>query len=84
MGAYILVTVDYKLLKEKGLTQHEVANKLSNHDFVEEVAMITGASDIILKVRVSNMSELDNFVTKYLRNVDGVERTQTSVVLSTF
>ena len=84
MGAYILVTVDYKLLKEKGLTQHEVANKLSKHDFVEEVAMITGASDIILKIRVSNISELDNFVTKYLRNVDGIERTQTSVVLSTF
>lgn len=84
LEAFILITVDYKLLKEKDLTQHEVAGKLSKHEFVEDVAMITGVSDIVVKVRVSNITELDNFVTKYLRNIDGIEKTQTSIVLSTF
>ena len=84
MSVYILITVDYKLLKKKGRTQHELAQLLAKNEFVEEVAMITGASDIILKVRVSSIDQLDYFVTKYLRTIDGVERTQTSLVLSSF
>ena len=84
IAAYVLVSVDYKLLREKGATQHQLAAQLRKHEYVEEVAMITGASDIILRVRVGTIAQLDEFVTRYLRNIDGVEKTQTSVVLSLF
>lgn len=82
ISAYILVTVDYKLLKEKKLSQHELAKQLKEHEFVEQTSMVTGGSDIILRVRVKDITELDNFVTRYLRNVDGIERTQTMVILN--
>ncbi len=84
VAAYIQIIVDYKLLKEKKLSQHELAKKLKQHEFVEEAAMITGGTDIIIKVRVKNVDELDNFVTKYLRNIEGIEKTQTMVVLHEF
>lgn len=82
LAAYILVTVDYKALKASKTTQHELAEKLRKHSAVEEAAMITGASDIILKVRVENVDKLDEFVTKYLRNINGIEKTQTAVILN--
>lgn len=82
--AYIQVIVDYKSLREKGITQHELAKVLKQFDFVEEVAIVTGGVDIIIKVRVKDVDELDDFVIKRLRNINGIEKTQTMVVLSEF
>ncbi len=82
ISAYIQIIVDYKLLKEKKMSQHELARKLKAHESVEEAAMVTGGTDIIIKVGVKDIDELDNFVTKYLRNIEGIEKTQTMVVLN--
>ncbi|MDO8740514.1 MAG: Lrp/AsnC family transcriptional regulator [Candidatus Woesearchaeota archaeon] len=84
LAAYVLITVDYKSLREIKLTQHDMAKKLKAHEFVEAAAMVTGGTDIIIKIRVKDIDQMDEFVTKYLRNVDGIERTQTMVILSEF
>jgi DNA-binding Lrp family transcriptional regulator len=84
ISAYILITVDYKFLKKRGISQHDLARNLKKYDFVEEVSMITGVSDIIIKTSVENIDQLDELVTKELRNIDGIEKTQTMIVLSSF
>ena len=82
ISAYILIVVDYKLLKENRISQHELTKKIRQNEFVEEAAMVTGGTDIIIKIRVKNVDELDYFVTKYLRNINGIEKTQTMVILN--
>ena len=82
IAAYILITVDYKALKQAKTTQHELSKRLKNNVAVEEAAMITGTSDIILKVRVEDIEKLDKFVTVDLRNINGIEKTQTAIVLN--
>ena len=82
ISAYILIVVDYKSLKESKITQHDLAKTLVQFDFVEEAAIVTGSIDIIIKVRVKDIDELDNFVTKKLRNINGIEKTQTMVILN--
>lgn len=84
LAAYVLVTVDYKLLKEIKSSQHDLAQKLKKLESVEETAMVTGGTDIIIKIRVKDIDEMDNFVTVYLRNIEGVEKTQTMVILHEF
>ncbi|SRR3989344_4772746 len=84
VAAYVSMTVDYNLLKRKGMTQQELAAKLRQYEFVDEVDMITGTSDIVVKIRTTDISQLNEFVTKYMRNMEGVERTQTSVILESF
>ena len=84
VAAYVSITVDYNLLKRKRISQQQLATRLRQHEFVDEVDMITGTSDIIVKIRTPDISQLNEFVTKYLRNMDGVERTQTSVILEAF
>ena len=82
VSAYILITVDYKLLKEIKTTQYELAKKLNLHKIVESVDMVTGTHDIIIRVATNNIEELNEFVTKYLRNLNGIEKTETMIVLS--
>ena len=84
VAAYVSMTGDYNLLKRKGMTQQELAAKLRQYEFVDEVDMITGTSDIVVKIRTTDISQLNEFVTKYMRNMEGVERTQTSVILESF
>lgn len=84
LSAYVLITVDYRVIKEKGLTQHDIAKNLRKHELVEEVDMITGTHDIIIRVRASDMEQMDEFVTRYLRRVDGIDKTETIMILSEF
>ncbi len=79
--AYILIKVDYATLKAKGMTQQALALKLKHRNDVEDVALVTGLRDIIMKVRVSNIEELNQFVTRDLRTIYGVKSTETMVVL---
>jgi len=82
IAAYILITVDYKRLKEIKKSQYELAQRLLRNPLVESSAMVTGESDIIIKIRCSSVDELNEFVTIYLRNLEGVEKTQTAIVLN--
>ena len=50
---------------------------------VQEVHIITGNWDLLLKVRVRDVEELGKFIVDRLRLVRGVEKTLTCVVLST-
>lgn len=84
ISAYILINIDYVFLKEKQATQHDIARQIKSHPLVQEVSMITGSNDMIIKIIVNDITNLDGFVTKYLRNIDGIQRTQTMLVLSEF
>ena len=84
ISAYILMNINYVYLKEKNITQHQLAQQLASHPFVDKISMVTGETDMILKVIVNDVSQLDEFVTKYLRNIDGVQRTKTMLILNDF
>lgn len=81
LSAYILVSVDYNLMKQAKMTQEDLGKKLRTYEAVEEVAMVTGSVDMILKIRAKDMKELDRFVTGTLRELKGVGATQTLMVL---
>lgn len=84
ISAYVLTNVDYKMLKQMKKTQQDIAKKLKLHQAIEEVSMITGITDIIIKTRVKDINELNNLIDRYIRNLDGVDRTQTLIVLGEF
>ncbi len=81
--AFIMITVSYVTPDGSRISQEEVAKKIREMENVEETYIVTGGTDIITKVRVHNIDELNDFVIKKLRNMDGVENTQTIIALST-
>lgn len=78
--AFILVSFSYEA-GGKNLDQREVAREIAKFPEVQEVHIITGDWDMILKVKVKDVNELGQFIVDKLRKVVGVEKTLTSVSL---
>ncbi|MEM3335768.1 MAG: Lrp/AsnC ligand binding domain-containing protein, partial [Thermoplasmata archaeon] len=57
--------------------------KISVMKNVEEVHIIAGEWDLIVKVRGSSVEEIGELVVENLRNIEGVEKTMTIVVFET-
>jgi len=55
--------------------------KMSQISEIKEVHIVTGTFDMLLKVRAKSMESLSSFITQKLRTVEGIERTQTLMVL---
>lgn len=80
--AFISVTVDYKAAgPSKTLEQDEIAKAVKRISGVQEVMLITGGTDLLVKVLAADVQELNEIVTKKMRKVVGVNKTQTSIVL---
>ena len=80
LTAYILVTVNQNL-PSGTVTQQDIGAKMKTNEEVEYVDIVTGTTDLLVKVRTKSMRELSNLITKSLRKIKGVDRTQTMMVL---
>jgi len=77
--AFIGVSVDYKA--EGKIDQVKVAEQIKKLKGVYEAYIQTGGVDILVKVLARDIDDLDNIVTKKMRNITGVDKTQTAIVL---
>ena len=81
VSAFVHVTVTYNKPDGTKISQEEVAAKISRFPEVEECSIVTGATDIIVKVSTKDVDDLHNFVINKLREIDGVQNTMTLIVL---
>ena len=65
------------------VSQRELGERISHLPRVDEVHLITGEWDIMLKVRAGSMDELGKLVLDKLRAMKGVMRTVTCVCFNT-
>ena len=80
-SAYILVSVSLPLLKEKRKSQYDVARDLKRLDFVEKADIVSGGTDLVVFVRVKDVSEFDNVLLTRIQAIEGIERTQSFIVI---
>ncbi|MCW1301412.1 MAG: Lrp/AsnC ligand binding domain-containing protein [Candidatus Nanoarchaeia archaeon] len=66
---------------EKGEELEKIAEEVAKLEEVEEVDILTGEWDLLVRVKVDNLRELAHFVVNKLRRISGVEKTITSIVL---
>ncbi|MBS3128530.1 Lrp/AsnC family transcriptional regulator [Candidatus Woesearchaeota archaeon] len=83
ISACIQVTVTYGHPQKK-FSQEEIARKIKALSGAEEVMIVTGGTDILLKINVESIEALNDFIIKKLRNIDGVDKTNTMVILNEF
>ncbi len=77
--AFILASFAYKS-EEKVVSQRKVAKEIASFPDVQEVHIIAGEWDILLKVRGRDVESIGKYVVDRLRLVKGVERTLTCLV----
>jgi Lrp/AsnC family leucine-responsive transcriptional regulator len=75
--AFIGVFIDHpKLIKN-------FEKEIDRLEAVQECHHVTGEHTVLLKVKVDNTSVLEELIRR-IRSIDGVTRTETSIVLSTY
>lgn len=82
LTAYILCTVSYRTSQGQKINQYDVAQLIKALPEVEDVSIVTGEIDMIVKVALGDVDELNDFVIYKLRDIEGIEKTVTSVVLT--
>jgi len=77
----ILVSVDYKLLRELKKDQHELSKEVKKLPEVESVFVVTGGTDMVVLARVKDVPSYDEFLLKKFQNIKGIDKTQSLVVI---
>ncbi|MEM1540206.1 MAG: Lrp/AsnC family transcriptional regulator [Candidatus Bathyarchaeia archaeon] len=82
--AFILASFSYRTNKEEvPLSQRAIAEQISKFPEVQEVHIISGDWDILIKVKDKDVDSVGKFVIDKLRTVKGIEKTLTCMVFST-
>jgi Lrp/AsnC family transcriptional regulator, leucine-responsive regulatory protein len=83
-AAFILAAVSYGN-KDDGspITQRDVAEEIAQFPEVQEVHIITGDWDILVKLRAENVDAVGKFVVDKLRRIKGLDKTLTCMVFET-
>lgn len=79
MVAYILISVRYP--PGKHIDQSALLHKISKNDYVEDASILAGDTDIILKVRIPSIPQLNKLLLEDLRNMEGIGETKTLIAL---
>jgi len=83
-AAFILTSFVYRPGgREKPLSQRDVAKQIAAFPEVQEVHIITGGWDILIKVKADHVDTLGKFVMDKLRIVEGIDNTLSCVVYET-
>jgi len=77
--AFILVSFAYKA-EQRVVSQRKVAMEIASFPEVQEVHIITGEWDILIKVKAKDVDSVGKYVVDKLRLVKGIEKTLTCLV----
>jgi len=81
--AFILASFSYRLKEGTPLSQRKIAKEIAKLPEVQEVCIITGDWDILIKVKERDVGAIGKFVIDKLRMVEGIEKTLTCMVFET-
>jgi len=70
----------YIMMNIKSGAEDEVCEKLTTYKEVEEVAVIYGEYDAIIKVKTEDMKALDGFIIQKLRSIPNIFLTATMLI----
>ena len=81
--AFIFASVSYRKTNLGTTSQRIVAKKIARFPEVQEVHIITGDWDLLIKLRAQAVDSIGKFVVDKLRLVEGLEKTLTCMVFET-
>ena len=79
--AYVLVSVNLALLKQKNKSQYNVAKEIRHFPFVERVDIVSGGTDLVTMIRVKDVAEFDQVLLTKLQRIEGIDKTQSLIVI---
>ena len=69
------------LIQIVGVNQKNVLDRLMSFKEVEEAAIVTGENDMILRLRLENIYQLNTFILERLRTIQGIANSTSMISL---
>jgi DNA-binding Lrp family transcriptional regulator len=83
-AAFILASVSYRAKEgDVPISQRVVAEEIAKFPEVQEVHIVTGDWDLLVKLRAESVDAVGKFVVDKLRLIKGLEKTLTCMVFET-
>ena len=83
-AAFLLASVSYRAkTQDLPISQRTVAEEIAKFPEVQEVHIITGDWDLLVKLRAESVDTVGKFVVDKLRLIEGLEKTLTCMVFET-
>jgi Lrp/AsnC family transcriptional regulator for asnA, asnC and gidA len=79
--AYVLISVNLPLMRQKHKTQYDLLKEIKSFGCVERADIVSGGTDLVAIVRVKNVEEYDKFLLGKLQLIEGIEKTQSMIVI---
>jgi DNA-binding Lrp family transcriptional regulator len=81
--SFLLITMRFKDPKNNPLNINAIATEIAAYGNVQEVHIVAGDWDILVKLKTNNVQEIGDFINKKLRYIEGVEKCLSSISFST-
>lgn len=81
--SFLLITMRFKDPNNTPLNINTIADRIALYPHVQEVHIVAGDWDILVKMKTSNVQEIGDFINNKLRYIEGVEKCLSSISFST-
>ena len=79
--AYVLISANLPLLKQKKKSQYDLAKELRRFPFVERVDIVSGGTDLVALLRTKDVAEFDQVLLGKIQLIEGIDKTQSFIVI---
>lgn len=76
-----IMTVAYILCVAEVGKEKAVQTKLKEFEEVKEVYVVYGEYDLVVKIEIPDLKQLDAFITDKIRGIEHIEMTSTMIAL---
>jgi DNA-binding Lrp family transcriptional regulator len=71
------------LMTDKTRHIEHIVSALRKIDRVEEISIVTGATDLLVRARVANLTDLRRLLVEQIWPIDGIQRVETTLAMET-
>jgi len=82
LSAYILVTISLDELKREKMNMKDLIRIIEKDPDVDIAESVTGDVDIIIRMHIRGINELNDYIVNKLSYYKGVEKTKTALILT--
>lgn len=75
--------VHISLLTDKSSHIEQIVAELRSIDRVEEISIVTGATDLLVRARVADLTELRRLLVEHIWPIAGIQRVETTLAVET-
>jgi len=84
VSANILLNINFDKLSKKMMNEEDLADKLLRIPGIESVDTMSGEADMMIKVSVEDIDQMNELLTKRLRGFEEIVNVKTFIILKSF